>query len=101
MSIVIELRAPWHWLPFVEWYIDDNNLSIMDKDFAFVVGWGPFQLFLMSYSPIAEGNSLKEVILSLVNGNEEKYDRLVSMTSGTDKFTRETFNRLVREIRDN
>lgn len=94
MTIVADFSSPWNWLPFIDWFIEK-------KDFVIAVGWGPFQLYIMSYSPIAESNSLKEVVNSLVDGNEDKFNRLLSLVDGTNHFTRETFNRMVQEIRDN
>ena len=63
-------------------HIDSIDVVFTDLTSYLELCQGPFPLYIMSYRPIAESNSFKEIVNRPVNSDEDK------------------FNRKIREIRD-
>lgn len=101
MTITLELSAPWHWLPLIDWYIgknDDNEYNSME--IAIVRGLFSIQLYITNFSPIVQGNNLREVIYRLVDKDENKLDRLVALATGDNPIPESVFEERIKSIRD-
>ena len=90
MTLTIMFSAPWQWVPFLNICWEDTKVLAM--------GWGPLQIYLTNYSPIASNNSLHETIYYLLDKDEEKTCQVLNIAN-IHYDNSATLERLIAEIK--
>jgi len=93
MTLTIEFSAPFRIFPWID-ILWESQEEGGDKGLSF--GWGPLQVHLTNFSPIATANRMYHVCCAVVN-DERKMRRLEDIVTD-ENFTPETTNRLVWEV---
>jgi hypothetical protein len=95
MTLTVEFTAPFHWLPWIIhcW----NNLKKDGNNDKFVgFGWGPLQIYLTNFSPIAAGNRWHRICSAIVKDDNKMFK--IEGIATSDEFPPETVDRLVDTI---
>lgn len=89
MTLTVMFNAPWNWLPFLNICWDETKCLAM--------GWGPLQIYLTNYSPIAVNNTWYQVIYCLLDKDEEKAIRLINTVN--NNYDSANLDNLIDEIK--
>ena len=95
MTLTIEFTGPFYWLPWITFCWNNANSDGNDDKF-FGFGWGPLQVYLTNFSPIAAGNRWHCVCSAIVK-DEDKMNRIEGIVTDSS-FTADSVNQLVNTI---